>query len=79
MVNAFKKQLVRIPYKFGRSRSKVTAETIAHRRYEEFDQARKDAARKLAESEPDIDVNAALGEIEQKTRQTQRMRKPKGG
>lgn len=61
------------------NRSKATAETIAHRRYEEFDQARKDAARKLAESEPDIDVSAALGEIEQKTRQTQRMRKPKGG
>lgn len=59
------------------SRSKATAETIAHRRYEEFDQARKDAARKLAESEPDIDVSAALGEIEQKTRQTRRTRKPK--
>lgn len=59
------------------SRSKATAEAIAHRRYEEFDQARKDAARKLAESEPDIDVSAALGEIEQKTRQTRRTRKPK--
>ncbi|MFS8369395.1 RhuM family protein [Acetobacter indonesiensis] len=59
------------------SRSKATAETIAHRRYEEFDQARKDAARKLAESEPDIDVSAALGEIEQKTRQARRTRKPK--
>ncbi|WP_215761312.1 RhuM family protein [Acetobacter sp. P1H12_c] len=59
------------------SRSQATAETIAHRRYEEFDQARKDAARKLAESEPDIDVSAALGEIEQKTRQTRRTRKPK--
>ncbi|MFT8419613.1 MAG: RhuM family protein [Acetobacter sp.] len=59
------------------NRSKMSADTIAHRRYAEFDAARKEAARKLAESEPDIDVSAALGEIEQKTRQTRRSRKPK--
>ncbi|MGX7346959.1 virulence RhuM family protein [Acetobacter pasteurianus] len=60
------------------ARSKATAEMIAHRRYDEFDHARKEAARKIAESEPDIDVSAALGEIEQKTRLTRRTRKPKG-
>lgn len=59
------------------NRSKMDADAIAHRRYAEFDAARKEAARKLAESEPDIDVSAALGEIEQKTRQTRRSRKPK--
>lgn len=59
------------------NRSKMSADAIAHRRYAEFDTARKEAARKLAESEPDIDVSAALGEIEQKTRQTRRSRKPK--
>ncbi len=60
------------------SRSKATAEMIAHRRYDEFDHARKEAARKITESEPDIDVSAALGEIEQKTRLTRRTRKSKG-
>lgn len=59
------------------NRSKMSADAIAHRRYAEFDASRKEAARKLAESEPDIDVSTALGEIEQKTRQTRRTRKPK--
>ncbi|AQS86029.1 MAG: virulence RhuM family protein [Acetobacter aceti] len=59
------------------SRSKASAEHLAHQRYDDFNATRKKAERLQAESEPDIDVSAALGEVEKRTRVTRRTRKPK--
>ncbi|WP_281649299.1 virulence RhuM family protein [Novacetimonas hansenii] len=54
------------------TRSKATADKLAHDRYDEFNTARKAAERLQAANETDIDVSAALGDIEKQTRLTRR-------
>lgn len=57
-------------------RSKAFADNLAHERYDKFNAARKEAERLRAADDPDIDVSAALGEVEKQTRITRR-RSPK--
>ncbi|GCD52030.1 virulence RhuM family protein [Acetobacter pasteurianus] len=54
------------------TRSKAFADNLAHERYDKFNAARKEAERLRAADEPDIDVSAALGEVEKQTRITRR-------
>ncbi|WP_122048746.1 virulence RhuM family protein [Asaia bogorensis] len=59
------------------NRSKISAENIAHERYAEFDTSRRDAERARAVQEPDIDVSAALAQVERGARQARPARKLK--